>query len=278
MHKLAVALLGEAAVGKTSLVRRFVVDQFSDGYLATVGAKPMKKDLQVRVRADGEPEDVQLLVWDVVGQRGYHGVQDRVLKGIQGVLLVYDVTRDETRESLRTYWISRMKEAKLRVPVVIVGNKLDLSQDRWAGLEDLRNFARDVGSPGRHFLTSAKTGERVEDAFALLATTITGGFAPPALVDEEDPKARVVDPMVAVVDQVITDFCDEYGGPERAMFHVQREAARAGLNINAPNWQAVRLFIQNLNEIDRGLRVAKAADSQARRLQWLWEAANASPL
>src|SRR5467141_4138176 len=49
----------------------------------------------------------------VVGQRGYDGVQDRVLKGIQGVVLGYDVTRDATRESLRTYWIPRMKEADL---------------------------------------------------------------------------------------------------------------------------------------------------------------------
>src|SRR5256884_6518752 len=82
-HKLAAALLGDAAVGKTSLVRRFMLDQFSDGYLATVGAKPMKKNLEVQAQAG--PENVQLLIWDVVGQRGYHGVQDRVLKGIQGL-------------------------------------------------------------------------------------------------------------------------------------------------------------------------------------------------
>jgi len=87
-----------------------------------------------------------------------------------------------------------------------------------------------------------------------------------------------VDPMVSVVDRVITDFCDEFGGPERAMVHVQREAARAGLDINAPDWQAVRHFIENLNDIDRGLRAAKATDTQARRLQWLWEAANGSPV
>jgi len=276
VHKLAAALLGDAAVGKTSLVRRFMLDQFSDGYLATVGAKPMKKNLEVQAQAG--PENVQLLIWDVVGQRGYHGVQDRVLKGIQGVVLGYDVTRDATRESLRTYWIPRMKEADLHVPVVIVGNKLDLSSDRWAALEELKSFARQAGLSGGGFLTSAKTGERVEDAFVLLAGEILGGAVPPSLVANDGRTTMEVDPMVSVVDRVITDFCDEFGGPERAMVHVQREAARAGLDINAPDWQAVRHFIENLNDIDRGLRAAKATDTQARRLQWLWEAANGSPV
>jgi len=252
-----------------------VLDEFSDGYMATVGAKPMKKNLQLQ--ADGRTEDIQLLVWDVVGQRGYHGVQDQVLKGIQGVLLMYDVNRDETRESLATYWIPRLTEAKLRVPIVVAGNKLDLSTDRWAALDGLKRFAGDSGL-SRCFLTSAKTGERVEDAFGVLAAAILGGAVPSPPVVRNGRPAQAVDPMVSVVDQVITDFCDEYGGPERAMFHVQREAARAGLDINAPNWDAVRLFINNLYEIDRGLRVAKAADAQARRLLWLWEAANASPL
>ena len=236
----------------------------------------MKKNLEVQAQAG--PEKVQLLISDVVGQRGYHGVQDRVLKGIQGVVLGYDVTRDATRESLRTYWIPRMKEADLHVPVVIVGNKLDLSSDRWAALEELKSFARQAGLSGGGFLTSAKTGERVEDAFVLLAGEILGGAVPPSLVANDGRTTMEVDPMVSVVDRVITDFCDEFGGPERAMVHVQREAARAGLDINAPDWQAVRHFIENLNDIDRGLRAAKATDTQARRLQWLWEAANGSPV
>lgn len=275
MYKIASALLGDAAVGKTSLVRRFVLDQFSDGYIATVGAKPVKKNLQVQF--GGHPEEVKMLVWDVVGQHGYHGVQDRVLKGVQGVILAYDVNRADTLESLRTYWIRRMKETDLRVPVVIVGNKLDLYGDRWAALDGLKRFARQVGLSGGHFLTSAKTGEGVEDSFVLLAASILGGSVPPPLAVQDGGSTKPIDPMVTVLDRVIMDFCDAYGGPERAMFHVQRETARAGLDMNAPDWKAVRLFIQNINEIDRGLRRGKADDAYARRLQWLWEAANASP-
>src|SRR5438876_8614953 len=79
VHKLAAALLGDAAVGKSSLVRRFVLDQFSDGYLATVGGKPMKKNLQVQ--AKGGPENVRLLIWDVVVQRRYPVVDGRLLQG-----------------------------------------------------------------------------------------------------------------------------------------------------------------------------------------------------
>jgi len=270
IHLLSMALLGDAGVGKSSLVRRFVLDQFSDSYLATVGAKPMKKTL--RIEADSGPEEVQMLVWDVAGQPGYHTVQERVLKGVQGVVLVYDVTRDETRENLSNYWIPRAKAVDLRVPTVVVGNKLDLLEDRWSALPALKNFASQTTLI--RFLTSAKTGERVEDAFLTLAASIVGKSPPPNLPGGTGAEPAA-DPLVTVTDRIIADFCDEYGGAERVMHHVQREAARAGLDIRAPTWEAVRLFVQNIGDIDRGARPAKAVNTQGRRLQWLWEAASA---
>src|SRR5437667_310534 len=84
--KSKVVLLGDGGVGKTSLVRRFVVDQYSDDYITTVGTKVSKRSLSLG-SALSEVEMV-MQIWDVLGQKGYSGVQETAIKGAQGVLLV----------------------------------------------------------------------------------------------------------------------------------------------------------------------------------------------
>src|SRR5437879_11779614 len=101
--KSKVVLLGDGGVGKTSLVRRFVVDQYSDDYITTVGTKVSKRSLNL-----GSPlaeVEMVLQIWDVLGQKGYSGVQETAIKGAQGVLRVYDATNDESRRALEDYWI-----------------------------------------------------------------------------------------------------------------------------------------------------------------------------
>src|SRR3972149_11083471 len=104
--KKKVVILGDGAVGKTSLIRRFVVDTFSDEYITTIGTKTTKKD--VVVDFDGKEWNLSLMVWDVLGQKGYSEVQNSALEGARGVILVYDVSRPETRGSLVDYWIPRV--------------------------------------------------------------------------------------------------------------------------------------------------------------------------
>src|SRR2546425_685535 len=84
--KSKVVLLGDGGVGKTSLVRRFVVDQYSDDYITTVGTKVSKRSLSLG-SALSEVEMV-MQIWDVLGQKGYSGVQETAIKGAQGVVLV----------------------------------------------------------------------------------------------------------------------------------------------------------------------------------------------
>ncbi|HKZ63149.1 MAG TPA: GTP-binding protein, partial [Thermoplasmata archaeon] len=72
--KSKVILLGDGSVGKTSLIRRYVTDQFSDSYLTTVGTKVTKKDAIVRI--EGRQVPMIMTIWDVLGQKGYAGVQE----------------------------------------------------------------------------------------------------------------------------------------------------------------------------------------------------------
>src|SRR5688572_29240428 len=126
--KSKVVLLGDGGVGKTSLIRRFVVDQYSDDYITTVGTKVSKRSLSV-----GHPAaevEVVVQIWDVLGQKGYSGVQETAMKGAQGVLLVYDVTDDGSRRNLEEYWLPAVWRLAGRVPMVLAGNKVDLVFDR----------------------------------------------------------------------------------------------------------------------------------------------------
>src|SRR2546428_3216694 len=129
--KSKIVLLGDGGVGKTSLIRRFVVDQYSDDYITTIGTKVSKRSLNV-----GHPAaevEMSMQIWDVLGQKGYSGVQETAMKGAQGVLMVYDATSDESRRSLEDYWMPAVWRLAGRGPVALARNQPDLVADRgWA--------------------------------------------------------------------------------------------------------------------------------------------------
>src|SRR5213592_2010376 len=126
--KRKILLLGDGAVGKTSLIRRFVVDKFSDDYITTIGTKVTKRDL--RLELGNRTVDLSLMIWDVLGQKGYKGIQESAFRGARGVILVFDVTRPETFESFDEYWIPRVRAVAGPIPMVVVGNKVDLVERR----------------------------------------------------------------------------------------------------------------------------------------------------
>lgn len=159
-----ICLLGDPAVGKTSLIKRFVYDRFDDKYISTMGTKVSRKEVRI-----GDKKIV-LLIWDILGQKEtkMHKVY---YKGTKGAILVADITRGETIEHIRT-WYRDLCNAVGAVPVVIAVNKIDLKDKWYRSPEDLK---KDLVIYGRCIFTSAKTGECVEDAFMHLAKAIVIG-------------------------------------------------------------------------------------------------------
>ena len=115
--KRKILLLGDASVGKTSLIRRFVVDKFSDDYITTIGTKVTKKDL--RFDQGSRTVDLSMMIWDVLGQKGYKGIQESAFRGARGVILVFDLTRPETKASFEEYWVPRVRAVAGAIPIVI---------------------------------------------------------------------------------------------------------------------------------------------------------------
>jgi small GTP-binding protein len=160
-----VCVLGDEGVGKTSLIKRFVYDQFEDSYIRTIGTKISKKDLMLQGR-DGKPVQLFLMIWDIVGHKSSKKVPATYYAGVEGILVVFDLTRPETFSDL-DYWVNSILVEKNYSPVVVIlGNKNDLGERRQVTEEQLKALAGKVNA--RYFLTSARTGENVEEAFGHL--------------------------------------------------------------------------------------------------------------
>ena len=159
-HK--VCLLGSFAVGKTSLVRRFVETMFSETYQTTVGVKVDKKIVDVH----GVP--VTLVLWDIQGVEEAEPLRRSYLRGAHGYLAVCDGTRGETLAQCLEI-ADKAKASIGEVPSLLLVNKADL-KDHWEIPLQVLDGLRSQG--WRILETSAKDGQNVEEAFHLLATSM----------------------------------------------------------------------------------------------------------
>jgi small GTP-binding protein len=173
-RKYKVCLIGGNSVGKTSLIRRFVLDEFDDRYITTIGTKVSKKD--VVVENPPNKTNVTLMIWDIMGQKGFRPVlAHSFYYRARGALAVCDLTRKATLDDLDG-WIESMFEMTNHVPLMILGNKADIESERQVSEQELAAFASKYKAP--YLITSAKTGKGVQGAFGQVSKLVlesTGG-------------------------------------------------------------------------------------------------------
>ena len=165
MTTLKICMVGSFAVGKTSLVRRFVFSEYGDKYHTTVGVKVDKKVVQIG------PDEVTLMLWDLAGEEEGLPIRMSYLRGASGYLLVADGTRARTMDVALDLH-QRIGREIGPLPHLLLVNKVD-QREQWevagSALEELRGQGWTVSA------TSAKTGEHVEEAFSELAVRILDG-------------------------------------------------------------------------------------------------------
>lgn len=162
MIKKKICILGAFAVGKTSLVEKYVKSIFSDKYHTTIGVKTDQKDVNI----DGK--EVRLIIWDINGEDDFQHVKPSYLMGVSGYLLVVDGTRKETLEvayNLQKLVTKTVGEKEFTLMI----NKSDLL-DSWELSEKEETELADLG--WNVVKTSAKTGENVNNTFENLAKNI----------------------------------------------------------------------------------------------------------
>ncbi len=172
-----ICLLGDWGVGKTSLIRRFVYNAYDDKYLSTLGVKVSKKSIVVKdfKKKPFFKVNLTLLIWDLVGQRGFQNLQNSAYKGTNGALVVCDLTRPETIDRMNG-WISSLIKVTNSIPLILLANKADLMNngvpsDLNGRIEGIKNKYN-----AWFFPTSAKTGMNVEAAFQGIGRLLTRKF------------------------------------------------------------------------------------------------------
>jgi len=156
-------LTGDYAVGKTSLIRRFVENKFEQDYISTIGVQISKKIVNI-----SEQTKMNFLIWDIGGQvRQMAPYRKKFYSGTNAAFIVIDRARPDHLKSIE-FWYNDIKECVPKdIPIVIVGNKSDLIDEIVISEEDIKEISKQYGF--HYILTSAKTGVGVNDAFLYVA-------------------------------------------------------------------------------------------------------------
>jgi small GTP-binding protein len=283
--KKKIVLLGDSAVGKTSLIRRFVFDQFEDSYVATIGSKITMKEQKLQ-HSSSVPK-LTFMIWDIIGREGYHGLHARTFVGVHGAILVTDITRRETLDSLEKYWIPFLFKVVEDVPLVFVCNKSDLTDNFEFDPEDLIEVAKrynsqsDVLLPSKlksSYLTSAKTGTNVEQTFESLGHLVISPKKLPdpikelyeSLVALRLRRSSDLNTPVGALDSIILDFCDGFDDSRLSMLMLRQELSRAAFDINNPTKEGILRAVEYLAEAEAEYKDEKTIRSNMeRRLEWV---------
>jgi small GTP-binding protein len=270
-----VILLGDGEVGKTSLIRRFVLDKYDDKYILTVGTKITAKNIQIG--KDSRLFELHLQVWDILGQKGYTKLHNSSFRGTDGVFLVADLTKKATLLSLGKYWIPKVQNLVGDVPLIVLANKSDLIKQAEFSEKILKSFAQIYDA--KYYFTSAKTGENVHQAFY--------GMGKQLILEKDEMKlhthkTKILHPSlladdnkigtVKLIDKIIDDFCQEYGNYEEAMPILRAQFMNAGVDLKNPTQDSLKNVIQRLAHIEMERKSIEVAEANAvKRLKWISE-------
>ena len=157
-----IIVIGDPAVGKTSLLKKFCAEKFEYEYIPTVGVNITKQ--KVTVKNDmGKDTDVTLMVWDIAGQPQFYMLHRPYFNGADGMMLVYDITRSSSFSNINNWWNTAVKYGLSGIPRILIGNKIDLKDERKIILPMAEHLSQKLNAP--FFETSALAGDNVDLIF-----------------------------------------------------------------------------------------------------------------
>ena len=157
---IKVVLVGDESVGKTALLNRWINNNFYGNLAPTIGSANQMNRVKIN------DEEVILNVWDTAGAERYRSLTPIYITNSMGVMIVFDITKKETFNDI-TKWIEFVRD-KGDIPILIVGNKCDIEERAEVQTDECESFCNQNGFT--YFITSARTGQNVENAFKSLAS------------------------------------------------------------------------------------------------------------
>lgn len=165
---LKLVLLGDPAVGKTSLITQYVDHTFETDYMPTLGANIIAKEIEMN-KIKGT---TKLIIWDIAGQKTYDLSRRLFFQGCSGALFIYDITRELTFNNINDKWLyDFQKFGKSDAAFILIGNKIDLTDLRSVEKKKGQELAESINATD-FIETSAKYGENVELAFQKLINQV----------------------------------------------------------------------------------------------------------
>ncbi len=161
MSQFKLVLLGESAVGKSSLVLRFVKGQFHEFQESTIGAAFLTQTLCL------DDTTVKFEIWDTAGQERYHSLAPMYYRGAQAAIVVYDITNGDTFARAKNWVRELQRQARPDIVIALAGNKSDLGQKRLVEYEEANAYAEENGL--LFMETSAKNANNVNEIFLAIA-------------------------------------------------------------------------------------------------------------
>lgn len=165
---MKILIVGNAKCGKSSIIARYAMNSFHENYKTTIGADFVRKDLALKMN-DGEILGVRLQLWDIAGQDRFQKMTRAYFAKARGVVIVCDVSREGTVEAIKN-WKSEINHWSENIPVILLANKADLltnAQEAFKTGATMERICREQGIL-HWWSTSARTGEYVDEGFALL--------------------------------------------------------------------------------------------------------------
>ena len=174
-YTIKILVVGDSTVGKTNFIRMFIENKFFQTYMTTSGIDLKTSNIEIKNKK------IRVQLWDTAGQEKYRAITTNLFLKVQGVLLVYDLTNEESFNNLKS-WVKLIKdECGKQMQMLIVGNKSDLDEQRVVDKNIANEYAKEEKL--EYIETSSKTGDNVQKAITMLCekvldnTEITNDFS-----------------------------------------------------------------------------------------------------
>ena len=172
--KLKILLIGDTAVGKTSMILKYCEDKFLDTHLATIGVEFKSKTIYT------DKYKVTLNVWDTAGQERFKSITKTFFNNTNGVIFVYDITSNDSFSGVKNWIKDSVMFGKFES--ILCGNKVDLDSQRQVKFDTLKEYG--IKEKMQVIETSAKTGVNIDKAFRMLVDLILSGRSDEELLSE----------------------------------------------------------------------------------------------